>query len=254
MTVDVDAPAAPTPPAKPSGIARIIGTLVSPGATLADIARRPTFVVPLILIVVLSIAGGAIMATKVDFAAIAHDAIEQNARAAQMSPEQKAQQVKLMGAIFRVSAFLAPVFSIVMLVVVAAILLAAFKLMGGDGDFLQAFSLTCYAWIPLLVKSVLVCVVVLARTRAFTMAQLQNPIASNLGFLVSLKEHPVLFSFLSSIDLFTIWLLVLLTIGFAAMSRFSRAKSAAIILALWVVKVFFTVAFASIGALMGHRA
>jgi hypothetical protein len=254
MTVDAEVPAVAPPPAKPSRFGRIIGALVSPGTTMVDIARRPDFAAPLILIVVLSLLGGVLMTTKVDFRALAHEQIEASGRASQMSPEQMEKQERFVAAFSRVVGFVSPLLSVIILVIVAAILLAAFKLMGGDGDFLQAFSITTYSWLPLLVKSVLAWIVIVSKRHGPTMQELQNPIASNLGFFVSAKAHPVLASFLASFDVFSLWMIVLLVIGFAAMSRFSRAKSAAIIVVLWVVKVFFTVAFASVGALMGRRA
>ncbi len=58
----------------------------------------------------------------------------------------------------------------------------------------------------------------------------------------------VLFSLLGSLDIFTIWTIVLMIIGFAALSRLSRAKSAAMVISLWLMAVLFKVGGAAIGA------
>jgi hypothetical protein len=71
---------------------------------------------------------------------------------------------------------------------------------------------------------------------------------SNPAFLVDMKEHAVLFSLLSSLDIFTIWTIVLLIIGFAALTRSSKAKSAAIVIPLWAVVILIKVGFAAMGA------
>jgi hypothetical protein len=63
-----------------------------------------------------------------------------------------------------------------------------------------------------------------------------------------MKEQPVLFSALSSFDLFTIWTIFLLAVGFSAFSRFSKAKSATIIVSLWIVMILIRVGFAAMGA------
>jgi hypothetical protein len=231
------------PPPKPNSIARIIGVFATPGETLPEIARRPDILVPLAILLVISLFGGIVMAQKVDFASVAREATAgQPTR--DMSPKQlEAQETARhwMVAIWRVSAYCAPVFSAISLVILAAILLAAFKLMGGEGEFLQALSVTIYAWYPLLIKGVLALIVLISR-KTITLHDIENPVMSNLAFLVNAKQHPIAAAFLGNFDLFSLWTMVLLIIGFAAISGFSRAKSAAIVISLWSVKVLFSLA------------
>ncbi|HSE98415.1 MAG TPA: YIP1 family protein, partial [Blastocatellia bacterium] len=61
--------------------------------------------------------------------------------------------------------------------------------------------------------------------------------ATNLGAFVSVEPGP-LRAVLSSIDIFTIWFLILLSIGFAAISgarRFTAGKTATLVFGLWGV-------------------
>jgi tetratricopeptide (TPR) repeat protein len=62
-------------------------------------------------------------------------------------------------------------------------------------------------------------------------------VASNLGMLVSEKAHPVLNSLLGSIDIFSFWTVILLSIGLAAISnrKLTTKKSATVVVLLWVV-------------------
>jgi hypothetical protein len=57
----------------------------------------------------------------------------------------------------------------------------------------------------------------------------RNPVATNLGFFVNRIDHPVLHSMLSWVDIFAIWYVVLMGIGFACVSKVPRQKS------IWVV-------------------
>ena len=43
----------------------------------------------------------------------------------------------------------------------------------------------------------------------------------NFGFLVSMKSNPMAFAVLTSLDIFTIWVLILFSIGFANVARVS---------------------------------
>jgi len=220
------APAAP----KPSSFQRIIGVLFSPNETFASIAKQPDWVVPLAIILVLSLVAGIIFAQRIDFAGGMRDAMEQRGGA---SPDQIDRGVRVGAAIAKIFSYCAPAVSLVILLIMAGILLLAFRVMGGEGDFRQAFSVTCYAWMVEVIKSCLVTIIILVRN--VSMTELPTVLRSNLAFLVPMKDNPLLFALLSKIDIFTIWFLILLIIGFAFVSRFSKAKSAAVVISLWIV-------------------
>jgi len=76
-------------------------------------------------------------------------------------------------------------------------------------------------------------------------------VRSNLGFLVSMKSNPMAFAVLTSLDIFTIWVLILFIIGFTYVARVSKAKAATIVVTLWLVTVAFKVVPAAIRSLRG---
>ena len=120
-------------------------------------------------------------------------------------------------------------------------------MMGGAGNFKQAFSATLYAHFPRVVLGVIASVVVMARGMVdpTTMATV---VKSSPAFLVDMKEQPVLFSLLGSFEIFQIWTIILLIIGFAALSKLSKAKTAAIVVSLWLVMLVVKIGFAALGA------
>jgi len=221
-------PPAAAPP-RPNGFARIIGVLFSPNETFASIARQPDWATPLIVILVVSLVAGVIFAQRVDFTAPAREAMEQR----NMPQDQIDRAVRITGAISKVASYCAPIISVIFLLIIAAIMLVAFRLFGGEGDFRQSFAVTCYAWMPGTIKSIILTAIVAARgASAMDLATL---LRSNLAFLTSMKANPLLFVLLSKLDIFTFWLLALFIIGFAYVAKFSKAKSAAIVIGLWIV-------------------
>jgi len=241
----------PAAEAKPNFFARVGGVLFSPTPTFESIARRPDILVPLLVIAAISLVTGILVAQNVDFVALAREAMDMQTEAAGKQaapPEQAERAVKFMAGFMKATAYGSPVFTLVIFGIIAGVLLLAFRMFGGEGNFKQAFSITLYAWIPMLIKGILATIVLTTRDN-ITMIDLQNPVRSNLAFLIDFKTQPFTFALLSSIDVFTIWALVLFIIGFSVMSRLSRAKSAVIVLSFWAVMLLFKVAGAALQAL-----
>src|SRR3954449_5822506 len=122
-------PAAGAEP-KPNSFQRIIGVIFSPDSTFASIARRPDWVVPLVLLLIISLGAGFIMAPRVDFASATREAMEQNKNIPQ---ERIESTVKMTASIAKVMMYLSPVLSLIGLLIIAGILLLAFRLFGGEG-------------------------------------------------------------------------------------------------------------------------
>lgn len=245
-----DALATPAPDPGPNPIQRVIGVIFSPDATMDSIARRPDWVLPLVLILIASFTLGIVIAQHVDFGATVRESVEQNKN---MSQEQIDKAVK-MGATFgKVATYLSPVFNIIFLLIITGVLLLAVRLFGGEGDFKQAFSVTCYASITTVIKAVVLLIIILARGGTISAQTLATLVRSNLGFLADFKANPMAFALLSSVDIFSIWFVVLLVIGFAYVSRLSRAKTAMVIVILWIVATGFKLIGPALQALRANK-
>jgi hypothetical protein len=231
---------------KPNPFERIVGVLFSPNETFASIARQPDWVIPLMLMLVVSLIAGILMAQRVDFTSAAREAMEEK----NIPPDRVESAVKMTAAISRVASYCAPIFSVIGFLVIAGVLLLAFRLFGGEGNFKQAFSVSVYAWMPALLKSIITLAVLLTR-ESMGAEDLAIAVRSNLGFLVSMKSNPMAFAVLTSLDIFTVWVLILFSIGFAYVARVSKAKSATIVVTLWLVTVLFKLVPAAMRSLRG---
>lgn len=255
MTTEIaePSPAAPAsaPPAK-SPFQRIAGVLFAPAETFRDIARKPDFLAPLILILLVSYAGTFVVIPKMDWdAVVAQQAEQAKKRNPNLSDSDVARMGRLVKSMGTVTAYVMPVLLVAWYAIVAGVLLLAFRLFGGEGTYKQAFSATLYAWMPMVVGSIVGLIVVALKPGLISPAQMATLVKSNPAFLVDQQEQAVVFALLSSLDIFTIWLIALLSIGFAALSRTTVRKSAAIVVSLWVVLIVIKVALAAVGAAMG---
>jgi hypothetical protein len=253
MTIGQDnaiATPAPDTEPKPNPFQRIIGVLFSPDATFSSIARRPDWVVPLVLLLVVALCAGFMMAPHMDFGAAAREAMEQNKN---VSAEQIDKAVRISSSIGKVLMYIAPVLSLIGLLVIAGVVLLAFRIFGGEGDYKQAFSVTCYASMPSVIKSVVTVIIVVAKGGMIPAQAVQTLVRSNLGFLVNYKTNPMAFALLSSFDIFSLWFLALLIIGFAYVARVSKVKSAVTIISLWILVLLLKLIGPAIQSLRANK-
>jgi len=249
MTTGIAEPAVPPPALEKKNVfARIAGVLFAPADTFQDIVRKPDVLAPLLILLLIGYAVTFVVMPIMDYDSIISAQTEQMRRQNPNLTDADIERVSGFTKTFgRVMGYVGPLFGVIVWAVVAGALFLAFRMFGGEGTFKQAFSVTLYSWVPLTIFSILMGIVAYSR-HAFDPTQAATLVKSNPAFLVDMKEEPVLFALLSQFDLFTVATIALLTIGFAVMSRFSKMKSAVIVVSLWLVLVVVKVGFAALGA------
>jgi hypothetical protein len=244
--VSVEEPVLPA--RKLNAFERIAGVLFSPGETFDDIARRPDFVVPLVLFVLLGFLSTAIVLPRFDYPSLeAQQARQMRKKNPNVTDADIERISRFTKASTKVVAWIIPVVIVCWYALVAGVLLLGFRLFGGEGRYAQAFSATLYAWIPLMLFSIISGIVTFAQG-TFDPVTAATQVKSNLAFLVDLNAHPVLYTLLASFDVFTIWTIVLLVFGFAALSRTTKAKAATIVVSLWLALIVVRLGLAALNA------
>jgi hypothetical protein len=239
-------PAVTAPPQeKPSNsFSRMIGVLFSPGQTFQEIARKPDFVVPAIVIVVCVFASVFATIPHIDFEGTYREAFE----AKGMPASQMAQAMKFAVAFAKGGMYFAPFLLLGGLAVAALLYFLGVRMLGGAASYAQVFSVVIYGFLPLAIKSLIKIPIVLTK-QSLKIQESETVVRSSLAFLASYKDNPVLFAFLSRLDLFLIWSLILIVIGLAAASRLSKAKTAAVVIAVWALVTLLAVGGAAMGAM-----
>jgi hypothetical protein len=119
-----------------------------------------------------------------------------------------------------------PVLALIIGVILAAILMAVFNfLLGAEVTFPRAMAVVFYAGIPGIIKSVLLVVSLLASADPSTIDLSGNPMPTNPGFFLDPQGNKAIYALASSIDIFAIWYVVLLGLGFSAASANRKPNS-----------------------------
>lgn len=237
------------PPSK-SSAQRLAGIFFSPGAAFADVARKPDFIAPLIVSILSTLAVTETMLAKIGMERIVRATIERRSQASSLSPEQIEQRVsqgaKIGAIIAHVSGLLgAPIF---LLIVAGVGLLILNGMLGSQLKFRTAFSVACYANMVFVLGSLVALAMILFGDPEHFNPESPRP--TNIGFFLNPLETPKpLMSLASSFDLFTLWYLGVLGIGFSeAAGRKVKALTVFLIFfGVWMVLVLGKMGFAMLG-------
>lgn len=229
---------APEAQASISPFGRISGVLFSPKSTFEDIVKKPGWVAPMVLEVVIVIAVCVCLNMRMNWREYVGQQIDKNPRAAQMSADQKERQVEM-------SAKYAPIFTyvfgtgghIVAVLLVSLVMWGAYSLLGGAStNFATAFGITTHAFLTSIVSGPLFILILFLKP--YGTVDLENPLAANLAAILPDDAAKWLVALCKSVDLFAIWLLILLALGFAAVNPKKLKGSKPFTIAFTVYAVF----------------
>lgn len=234
-------------PVHDSAFGRLIAVLVSPSRAFESIAQRPTWVAPLILLMILNIASGVLVFQHVDM----KEVIERDtARQGQQLTDAQIEQFAGFSEKFGLGCIaLAPPIGYLLF---ALLLMVGMKVVDGEIGFLGSFSVTLHSMMPWAVASLITIPVALG-TEVFSYEQVKAStfIASSAAAFAPDGTSPILLSLLSSLDVFSFWTMALLAIGYSIVAKVSRGKAAATVIGLWVVYVAVKVGMAALGSAFG---
>lgn len=238
------------PEAQPSisPFGRIVGVFFSPGKTFEDIVRKPSWLLPLALITVLSLCVSAAINQRINWREFMNQQIEKSPRGAQLSAEQKEQQIAAGSKFAPISTYVFGTLGPGIIALIVALLMwGAYSLLGGvSTNFGTALSITAHAFLTGLVSSPLF--ILILYLKPYGTADLENPLAANLAAFLPEDSAKWLLALCKSIDLFTFWTLILVAIGFAALNpkKLKGSKTFTIAFTVWAAYVVCRVGWAFI--------
>jgi len=244
-TASMPAPEAQSQPAI-SPVGRIFGVFFSPKATFEDIVKKPGWVLPVVLLTLLSIGVSFAINQRINWREFISQQMEKNPQAANMSAEQKEQRIEG-GAKFSApfTYAIGLVGPIIGILVVALVMWGAYNLLGGaNANFGTSFAITAHAFMTGLLSSVLFILVLYLKP--YGTVDLENPVATNLAAILPDDSAKWLVALLKSFDIFTFWTLILLAIGFAATNpkKLKGTKAFTIAFSVWAAYVVCRVGWA----------
>ena len=241
-------------PARLGPLQRLMGVLFSPGETFQDINRKPTWLAPMVISIVLGACGSLFVNWWInpDWNRITRDMIRQqvNRGGPELTEEQIQQRVRIQQIIGKVIPL-----GIVAIVPIASLIIGGIyalgmMLMQAQTTFKKVLSVLLWTSCSVgLVNGIVTNASLMVRDRE-SLNAIKNPMdpgslsATNLGVVLGSDTSPVLMALASSVDLFSIWSMILMAIGLAAIAgsrKITTKKTATLVVSLWVVVVLLRV-------------
>jgi hypothetical protein len=222
-----------------SFLQRLTSSYFEPTKAFADVNRKPSWLAIFIVICILSMASTFITTMRVDQGTIIRQALESSPvkmTDAQINEAVARQQSSVMRYISYASVLVGTIISYL---VIAGVFLVFYMLLGATLNYRKVLAVTFWGLGPPAIIRAILSILILSLKDPDTIDVTKGALMSNLGVLVNSKAHPILASMAGSLDIFSLWAMALLAIGFAAISeRKLTAKKAGIgVVVLWVVYV-----------------
>ena len=229
-------PTAPEPAAGPglSEPQRLVNTFIAPSKTFTDIRRNASWWIPLLLISIFSVAFFVMIDKKVGFDQVARNMLENSKTIQQLDPAQQQLAYSRTAVGLRIGEYAAPIFILLYVLVIAAVLMATFNfMMDAQVSFSQSMAIVMYGWLPGILSAILAMLAL-----AFGDAEgfrMENPIGTNPAhFMDPATTSKFVYTMLTSVDLISIWMIVLIGLGFALNAKKKISTGSAITtVAVW---------------------
>jgi len=220
---------------------RVADAYVAPTKLFDDIRRSASWWLPFLLGIIVSFFFVYSVDRQIGFEQVAQANINRNAQQEQrmstMPEAQREQAMHTIAKVTRVISYSYPILTLIFALIAAGILMMSFNFgLGGKGTFQQYFAVWFYAGLPYLIKYILAAVAIFAGASA-QQFDMRNPVGTNIGWYLSSDTSLWVRTLLSSVDIFTIWVLVLLVLGCATIARVKRSSAAFVVVGWWLLIV-----------------
>jgi Yip1 domain len=234
-----------------SQLERVVDTFIAPSRTFQDILRDSSWWLPWLLGALMTAGFASAVQQKVGWSKayntiLLQSSAAQQDRMSQLPADQQASQ-KAMGTAFtKYAVWSSPILGLLLAAIQAGVLLLTLKVAcGGQAKFAQLFAVWFYATLPWLIQGLLTIVVLFAGLDADAF-NLKNPIGTNVGYFLPADSSKALIALGTALDVVTIWVLILLTIGCAIVAKVKRSSAAMVVWGWWLVVTVVKVVIAAV--------
>jgi Yip1 domain len=240
MTPQMIPDSVPAPPPMPqplSEMARLTGVFFSPKATFPDVALRPRWWIPVILLAIMSMLVANVYGRRVGWEKMIRAQIERNPRMEQLTPAQREQNIAVGTRVAGIVGYVSPVFVVVMVLVVSAVLIFVFNtMMSANLGFPSMMGIVSYSFLPGLISSALTLLVMFLKDPEDF--DLQRPLAFNLGAFLPDSAPRWAIQLGTSFDMFSFWIMALIAIGVSScVKKIGFGKAFTAVLLPWAIVV-----------------
>jgi len=234
---------------RPGFVSSFVGVIASPGDAMPRIAAAKSwnFLLLIVLLIAIGLGAFATIMARGDMEGLLRDQMRRSPRAAEMSDEQIETAIAMQQKFMPITYVTIPVATLVSYLFIGFVFWLAFLAVGGSATFVGCWRMTVWGQVPGFIKGILAIIIMFVRDP--TNMDLKNPIATNVAAFMGHDALPAAaYALLSHLDLFTFWMLWLLTLGMAAEAKIKKGTAGAVVIGLWLIPVAIHTAWA---ALMG---
>ena len=226
----------------------VLETFVAPDRALARAGDRRRSAAALALATAASLAFAAVAAPRLDVRLAVASRLDRDPGAAELTPHQREEAVVQARKIAVVGTWAGGALAPVSWALAAALLLwMGFRVAGAAPGFRPTLAVAAHALLPVWLADLLALPALLARGTV-TPEELGRLVPSSAAALLPARVPPQLAAAASALDVFLLWALALAVAGMARVAGTSRARSAAVVLALFAAFVALRVFLAAPGA------
>jgi len=225
-------------------VERVVDAFIAPTKTFTDIRRSASWWMPYLIGVVVTLILGAVVQQKIGWDKTYENILKQSPAQQQkvegLPADQQARATQMGANITKYSFWATPVIALIAAIVAAAVLLATVNFgFGGRAKFGQMIAVWMYATLPWAIQGILGTI-----TTYFVdpdTFNLKNFVGTNIGYYLPQDLPKTVIALGSALDIFTIWALVLLTIGCAIVGNIKKGQAAIVVWGWWVVMTILKV-------------
>ena len=238
----MSSPATTMPEPPLSEGARLMNTFVAPSKTFTDMRRNASWWVPWLLLSIVTIGFLQTVGAKIGWEQVTRNELQISGRAEkfeQAPPDQQQKGMQMSEMIYKVISWAAPLSLLISAVIIAAILMGLFNFgAGAEVSFKQSMAIVLYSWLPTLLSSLLgiVSIVVASGNDTFKESfNMRNPVATNPAYFMNPLQNKFLYGLASAVDVFAIWIIILMGIGFSSVSKVKKGTAIGMIAGAYIV-------------------
>jgi hypothetical protein len=228
---------------------RLLNTFFAPSKTFTDLRRNANWWAPFLIIAIVSTLFCYVVDQKVGFRKVSENLIQlqpkQADRIDRLPADQREQVMRKQAVGTEILSYGIPVIALILYAIMTGVLFASIKFAANaELKFKTIFALVVYSRLPELIMSLLAMLSLLAGVSSDAF-NIQNPAATNPGYFLDPSASPMLRTLLSSLDVFSIWTMILLAIGITCISKVKRGTAFAIVFGWWFLLLIVRIALAA---------
>jgi Yip1 domain len=218
-----------------SAFSRVIRIFSQPTAVFRELAVTPTFLVPLVVILLFAIGAQAVITSRLDMEAAVRERLAASSSSHQMTDEEMDRAVGIANKMSKVFLYATPVTVPIFFILVSGIYFLGLKVLGSESEFKPVFATVVHSSLPASIVGGALTMLVAWKHASIAPDQVERMVKSSLAAWLPASAPKMLVALAGVLDIFNLWQWILLALGFQIVAKVSRNKAIGLVAVVWGV-------------------